>query len=257
MTTNYGAEKAKLDAWVGPICHLGALTPIAVGGPGGVATQIEEMKFGARFLWDLDHKWLNKAPVNPGNILVVAGTASGVSDGIVRTASAALPEDFFLPVGHILYVPYQHCDVCGLSTPLVYVQDTSHFTYRIVKEFLRSGQPLTQSSLGYQPSNQILDDSLLLLRMVDKVTQTPIMPPPSIALNCLLNISPSPRPIRNTDSDAGTVTVVDIPASLWTCSVQVTASKDYLGTSINDITMFPGLPQVRAIELALRPDRTR
>ena len=221
------------------------------------------MEFGARFLWDFGHKWLAKVPVDPNNLLVIAGTATGVSDGLVRTASAALPEDFFLPVGHILYVPYQHCHdipfICNNTQleALVYVQKKDHLTYTIVKEFLRSGQPLTQSSLGYQPSNQILDDSLLLLRMVDKITQTPIVPPPSVALNCPLTISPSPRPIRNTDSDAGTVTVVDIPASLWTCSVQVNVSQNYFGTSINDITMFPGLPQVRAIELTPRPDRTR
>src|SRR5438309_332816 len=81
------------------------------GGGGGAGTQAIEMTYGARFLWDLDHKWLGKAPVNPGNLLVIAGTASGLSDGIVRTASAALPEDFFLPVGHILYVPYRYSTV--------------------------------------------------------------------------------------------------------------------------------------------------
>jgi hypothetical protein len=31
------------------------------------------MKFGARFLWDLDHKWLSKAPADPHNLLVIAG----------------------------------------------------------------------------------------------------------------------------------------------------------------------------------------
>jgi hypothetical protein len=260
-TPNYGAPANLWDTIIRAGCHIGALTPTQVGGPGGSATQAEEMEYGARFLWDLDHKWLAKAPVDPNNLLVIAGTADGVSDGLVRTASAALPEDFFLPVGHILYVPYQHCNdiliICNRTQieALVYVRNTSHLTYIIVKEFLRSGQPPTQASLGYQPSNQVHDDSLLLLRMVDKVTQTPIVPPPSVALNCLLNISPTP--IRNTDPGAGTVTVVDIPASLWACSVKVNASRDYLGTSINDITMFPGLPFIRAIELAPRPDRTR
>jgi hypothetical protein len=251
-TPNYGAPANLWDVIFRTWCK-------ATGVSGAIGIQAEEMQYGARFLWDLDHKWLGKAPASPGNLLVIAGTASGVSDGIVRTTSAALPEDFFLPAGRILYVPYQHCDliICGLSTPLINIQDNSHLTYIIVKEFLRSGQPPTQSSLGpqAQPSNQVLDDSLLLLRMVDKVTQTPIVPPPSVSLNCLLNINPTS--IRNTDPGAGTVTVINIPASLWACGVQVNASRDYLGASINDITMFPGLPQVRAIELTQRPDRTR
>jgi hypothetical protein len=257
-TPNYGADEFILKLILDVRCVV-KLRP-----PTGVQSQADEMKYGARFLWDLDHKWLVKHPIDPGNLLVVAGTADGLSDGLVRTASAALPEDFFLPVGHILYVPYQHCHdipiICNSTQieALVYVRDANHLTYRIIKEFLSSGQPPTQSSLGpqSQPSNQVLDDSLLLLRMVDKVTETPIVPPP-ITLKCLLNVFPSSTPTikRNQDPDAGTVTVVGIQASLWSssgCSVVVKNSPGYSGTTVNDITMFPGLPQVRAIELTQR-----
>jgi pimeloyl-ACP methyl ester carboxylesterase len=251
-TPNYGVNENLLEGLIAGRCS-------------GLKTQAGEMEFGARFLWDLDHKWLAKVPVDPGNFLVIAGTAYGVSDGLVRTASATLPEDFFLPVGHILYVPYQHCHniplICPGTQPesLVYVQDTSHLTYKIVKEFLSSGHPPSQPSLGYQPSNVVLDESLLLLRMVDKATQTPIAPPPAVTVSCPRTVlsSGGPTVISNRDSDAGTITVVGIQASLWSlnaCSVEVKNSASYLGTSINDITISLGLPNIRVVELTQRRD---
>ncbi|MBI3245699.1 MAG: hypothetical protein HYZ50_04225 [Deltaproteobacteria bacterium] len=268
-TPSYGADAEKLGSLVKTACFK-------PGSAKGLEAQLEEMEYGSRFLWDLDRKWLAQPPTAPEDILAIAGTAAGFGDGAVRAASVALPANFSLPDGHVLYVPYRHCDytigpvdICAplnLTQPaLVNVQGAEHLTFKIVEAFLLSGQPPTQKELGYEPTDRILDSSLLLLRMVDKLTEKPIVRPPRVRIKCLFKISPPiyENPVLNNNKDAGneagTVTVPRIEASLWSCSIEVVKTvrktKKYPLTTLrspDDFFLAPGLPNVFPIELTPR-----
>src|SRR5207249_2922178 len=119
-----------------------------------------------------------------GNILAVAGTTGrasclSIDDGIVNIASAVQPTTF-LSSDQIRYVPYEHAP--GIPTscntealiPLVEAQDESHGTYQLARAFLL-GQWVPYF---YTPPAFITQFGLLLVRLVDKTTETPLCSQP-------------------------------------------------------------------------------
>lgn len=210
-TPNYGAAAAILN-------DLLILGPCS-------ETQAEQMRFGSNFVWDLNENWRvrvvgeNRIPTD--NIFVIAGTQSaeqcdlprceGDDDGVVNIASAALPNhqpNLFLPGDQIRYVPYRHFSLVppfdGTPT-LVGVFEDRHCTFRLVRDFLTERQ-VPEPCDGYIPPTDITRRVLMLVRLVDKATQTPI--DPSVLFLTQIFIDGTQFfPLLN--PEAGTMTVLD------------------------------------------------
>ncbi len=253
-TPNYGVLAGQWASLAKLICEFRG-----EGVGDGLVTQGKEMAYGSLFLWNLDQKWLEKKPLTPKNVLIIAGTNGNTSgDGLVEIASAALPEDFKLPSENILYVPFRHCsfeNICGDTDlpALVNVQEnTKQYTYMIVRNFLLFGKP--PSPVPYQPSTQALDDSLFLIRIVDKDTKLPSASLPPVKIDCSpFIISPLPPVITNEASNAATVTIPGIQPSSWACKVILQTTLSYVGVSLRP-KFTSGIPVVRLVELSRRPD---
>jgi len=235
-----------------------------------VLTQPKEMEFGSNFLWSLNENWRNLVLVDqrlPGqDILTIAGT-TGMSacqrfdDGVVAIPSAFLPSTF-LSADEIRYVPYEHFDSTSIQkscpqevlTPLVEVQNTSHVTYQLVKNFLLR----KQLPVLYSPPASITQSGLLLVRLVDKTTETPLCSQP-LGPNLTCSFPKVPLLVDGQSTNeynnppAGTVTIWPIGQGAHTVSVPPLPGYK-VPPSLN-ITIENGRPLALApVELSRAPD---
>lgn len=196
-TPNYGAPRAGLENIFN---FLGPLKNAIIG------KQLDEMEFGSKFIWDLNQKW-QVSHLPKEDMLVIAGTtANGEDDdGVVPVASTTLPVNY---LSNIRYVPYSHMG------DIAYIQNEQHLTYMYVLPFLL-GESIPQQ-VDYSYLDAITQEGLLLVRLADSKTKTPISPENFETGGVVISgipvvldgeLVPYNQVFANTANKAGTITV--------------------------------------------------
>ena len=138
-----------------------------IGGLGLFRVQVNELTFGSSFLWKLHDQWNVKGSrMASTDMLAVVGTigadcSESNGDGVVGAASASMHPNF-LHDSQVRYVPYQHPSTCLFAKTLVGVDDDSHLTYQLTRDFLML-EPLP----GPNPPADLAENGLLLIRLED------------------------------------------------------------------------------------------
>jgi pimeloyl-ACP methyl ester carboxylesterase len=221
-TPHYGAAPAK---WLNVIASP------------ALDIQTGQMTFGSSFVWRLHDAWATGSHgMTPDRLLHIVGTQSdgrlecnerqGCDDGVVQIASAVLPDS---PIERIRYVPYRHADIIVLGVhvilpangpTLVGVNSNTHATYRLIREFLRSGGVIKQccgpDTLDYFPphlrGNVGEAEGLVLIRAMD-TTGKPV--------NRRLDVQFSPSIDARIQHGDGTVTLWGVEEGNYAITVCV------------------------------------
>jgi outer membrane protein assembly factor BamB len=225
--------------------------------------QGEEMFYGSAFISQLHDQWSvlqnSSLALSDQNQLFISGTHSDncdglpdsvyaegtppCNDGLVDIDSAVLPS---APASQVRYVPYKHCNNCGIGTAEAFVTDETHKTYQLLSSWLMTGVIPSQNAIGYIPS--FLSDptkyrGFLLLRFqdMDGAHKAPKIKSASVS-------SPvQPSFFVNGNDTTSALTITNISAGTYTIAVEFDGYKTQLlqGTVTND---RPTVPAVVLVE---------
>jgi len=227
------------------------------------ASQAEQLEFGSQFVWELHDAWLELSRLP--DILFVVGTQAdetsrlecngeGCNDGAVEIASAVLPNT---ADDRIRYVPYRHADVRVIpparGRTLVGIDSADHATYRVVREFIRTGAVLSQccgqDTVDYLPPHlrgvAAEEEGLLLIRAEDSS---------GIPLGRRLILSFDPKVNARLSRAQGTVTAWGVGAGEYSVTVCVRG----FAPEATPVRISAGRPSIpRTIELTRAGIRCR